>query len=72
MIRLYPSGTPLRDVPPDFHGMNVREWLDMECAQMAGEAPKRETSSFAEQKISTSRDNYGWRSIPSGTRYLGQ
>lgn len=65
LAELYSRGTRLADVKPDFRGMkwrewqlrNVTRWAVSWLADHAGENPLKD------KKISTPRDNYGWRSI---------
>ncbi len=35
---LYPSNTKLSDIPPDFHGMPVKEWHKLKMADQAEKA----------------------------------
>jgi hypothetical protein len=75
MKRLFPPGTCLADVPDDFHGVSVREWL-AKCAMRQSEeaAAARSAgpcSDVEKLPLSTPRDRYGMRGMPAGTRYLG-
>ena len=70
---LLPPGTPMRDVPPDFTGLTYGEYMELQWLEycetrrahpdvLSGDADLR--------AVRTARDNYGWRSLPSGTRLL--
>ena len=70
--RLLPHGTHLADVPPDHAGLTVREWEELrwlESKALAEKKPRQDYMRF--QPVSTSRDNYGWRSLPGGSRFIG-
>jgi hypothetical protein len=68
--RLLPAGTRLADVPPEREGLAVAEWVELCWLDMRAAA-----TALPEQadlpRISTARDNYGWRSLPSGSRFIG-
>lgn len=65
LTQIYSRGTKLAEVKPDFRGMPWQEWQARNVtrmavtwlAQHAGEDP------LHGRKISTPRDNYGWRSL---------
>jgi hypothetical protein len=70
---MFSPGTTMREVPPDHRGISVREWLDGWWDEMRKACQGRQPNAdFANQRISSSRDNYGWRSLASGTRYIGR
>ncbi len=72
-MKLYPKGTRLQDVPPDFRGVPWRVWDQMQADQAVSEARDRGLvyASLADwesgRSISTARDNYGWRSARGGS-----
>jgi hypothetical protein len=74
--RLLPAGTRLRDVPAKHRGLTVAEYVGLcflESREAAEQWGKTSTAAadMAARQISTSRDNYGWRSLPSGSRFIG-
>jgi hypothetical protein len=66
---LYPRGTRLIDVPPNFEGMPVREWTRAKVFSMirahCDAAPKiaPEDAPLSRQREWNPRDDYGWRSM---------
>jgi hypothetical protein len=69
---LYKRGSKLiredgsTDVPPDFHGMSVKEWnrirLDQDFADPAGIIPNGAPGTkWRGKAIATPRDNYGMK-----------
>ena len=56
----------VRDQSKGRHRDRELRWLEMKAA-----VPVRVADPNSLPRIATSRDNYGWRSLPSGTRYLG-
>ena len=70
--RLLPHGTRMADVPPDWRGLKWREFLAIWWEDMAQEREKaRKNQPAPKIRTASHRDDYGWRSLPSGTRYLG-
>lgn len=72
LVDLKRPGTRLVDVEPGFRGMPLHEWQraifhsmceELHQAIAAELARKGETPWIERQKISTPRDNYGWRSL---------
>lgn len=75
--RLLPTGTSLADAPFEHHGLSSVEYEELcslESSAAAAEWSKLQTGTphMETLEISTSRANYGWRSLPSGTRFLGE
>lgn len=68
--RLLPAGTPMSDVPADHKGLRVREWIDLQWLRWIAEAATKIETDHALLPLATHRDNYGWRSLPSGSRVL--
>jgi hypothetical protein len=70
---LPPKADSPADVPANTRGMS---WADYEREQLdacALEARRKAPKPTPEQlEIKTSRDNYGWRSLPHGSRYFAQ
>ena len=69
--QLLPPGTPLSDVPPDHKGLSLRQWRDLNWLEMRAAIPDA-SAPVSQDRIITPRDNYGWRSIPRGTRFIGE
>jgi hypothetical protein len=70
--RLVPPGVRLKDVPPDWRGLSWGEYLEVHWADLRREAYLVRTPPTIQNKpVSTSRDNYGWKSLPAGTPRLG-
>jgi len=70
---LYPRGTPLAEVAPDFRGMSVQEWRLRRAEEIHAEymrsrtkeeigAAKRNAPINA-QRIATPRDSYGMKGV---------
>ncbi len=75
MGKLAPEGTRLCDLPPNWRGISWEEYKQ-NCMRLILTAPAPEEEDKPEPEInrkpiSTQLDNYGWRSLPTGTRYLG-
>jgi len=68
---LLPSGTKLADAAPDRRGLTLAAWWELQFLEMKAARPAVTAAATSLPRISTSRDNYGWRSLPSGSRYLG-
>ena len=69
---LAPRGTRLCDLPADFRGLSWREfeesvWADRRAERIAA----AELAPAQTRPIATARDRYGWRSLPSGSSYIG-
>jgi hypothetical protein len=63
---LYRPGTKLKDVPYDFEGMPVKQWLrlqmDQDFASPKGKIPDGAPGTqWRKKAIATSRDNYGMK-----------
>lgn len=69
MRRIYPSGTKLADVPPDFQGVPLREW-QQDCR----ESERQRTAEWlaerypdgpplSKQREYRPRDGYGMNSV---------
>jgi hypothetical protein len=73
LSQLYPKGTPLSEVHPDFVGMNPKLWHSLKIREQSSErvraffaqflngVPDEETRTMG-KRIATPRDSYGWRS----------
>ena len=67
LSQLYPAGTPMSEVAPDFRGMSLAGWRHQKLLQqfksyqdsIPADAPKP----LAEKAVSTPRDNYGLKGI---------
>jgi hypothetical protein len=76
--KLYSPGTKMAEIKDPFlPGLKLRDWMDLVFDRLRAEAQPifalwAKEASEKPQRISSSRDNYGWRSLPGGTRYLGQ
>ena len=64
--QLYPSGTKLSEVHPNFRGMSLKNWRKLKISEQAkkylaklnpAEAP------LSKQSIATARDNYGMKGM---------
>jgi len=64
LTQLYTRGTKLAEVDPHFRGMKYQEWLGYQISRMCSEHLARHAGEdpLYGRKISTPRDNYGWRS----------
>jgi hypothetical protein len=73
--KLLEPGTKLADAPPDWQGVPAAEWEALRLREMCAERDEARKSeprpAFPDRRISGSRDNYGWRSLPGGTAYFG-
>jgi len=77
--RLLPRDTRLQDVPPDWRGLSWKEYEEVMLYDLANVplpvkpvAPGDPVPAPAAPKISTKRDSYGWKSLPSGSSYYGE
>lgn len=75
--RLFTHGTKLSEVPPDFHGISLREWEKVKMqliAEQGSEISRKFLGQFLNgvpdddartlgKRIATPRDNYGWKSL---------
>lgn len=66
--RLYPRGTRLADVPPDFRGVPLRQWLE-DCREAERQRAARwfaqhypDGPPLSRQRIYSPRDGYGMKS----------
>lgn len=65
MTRLYPRGTRLADVPPNFRGVSYVQWLFSALA----DAPRTMTGvSLADKPVSTGRSDYGMGGVRGSYR----
>jgi len=82
-VLLYSHGSHLilpdggTDIPPDFRGQPLKDYMrdqiTKQCnafAAKGGFPNGTPGTEWRERKIATARDNYGWRSIPSGSRTI--
>jgi hypothetical protein len=67
-LRLLPAGTRMADVPPDPRGLTYHEWIELECLEYRESRPPRGDEPV--RAVSTARDSYGRRSLPSGSSLL--
>ena len=61
---LYPSGTPLTEVNPDFRGMPFRQWRNLKLSEQAEEHRKTlnpEDAPLSKQRLWNPRDDYGMK-----------
>jgi hypothetical protein len=66
---LYPAGTPLCEVAPEFRGMSLRRWqwkkLIEQRIELARRQPKinPEDAPLSQKAVWTPRDDYGMKGI---------
>lgn len=67
--QLYPAGTPLSEVRPDFRGMPLKLWNSLKITEQANELQAgltqadRDAAPLNGQRIWTKRDDYGRKSL---------
>lgn len=70
---LYPAGTPMSEVHPDFRGMSLERWQMLKIQEQCTERYEQWLKQFFNgviteeartmgKRIATPRDSYGWRS----------
>jgi hypothetical protein len=67
---LWPAGTPLKDALPHVRGLLWRAYEELLLLEALCDLKVDEVPYVSTLPISTSRDNYGWKSLPAGIHSL--
>jgi hypothetical protein len=66
---LYPSGTKMSEVHPDFRGMSLERWKLLKISEQANAyqktitAEQKKAAPISAQRIWTPRDSYGMKGV---------